>query len=179
MVEQLDESFDAVLMIGYHSAGGTGGSPLAHTVFPHLVDTIKINDVLASEFLLHAYAAGMLKVPVVFVSGDEELTQQVTSLNAAIRVVGVKKGVGDSVISIHPQLAVRQIREQVEAGLKGDLAASQIALSESFRVEVRYQKHARAYRAGFYPGVEQVSPREIAFETSDWFEVMRAFTFIL
>ena len=30
MVQELDESFDALLMMGYHSMAGHGGNPLAH-----------------------------------------------------------------------------------------------------------------------------------------------------
>ena len=32
MVEELDESFDAVAMVGYHSGAGFGGNPLAHVL---------------------------------------------------------------------------------------------------------------------------------------------------
>jgi D-amino peptidase len=55
MVQELDESFNAMLLIGYHSAAGSSGSPLAHTISDQAA-FIKINDDFASEFLLHAYA---------------------------------------------------------------------------------------------------------------------------
>ena len=56
MVQELDESFDAVMMIGYHSAAGSEGNSLAHTLSLDASE-IRINGNRASEFIIHAYAA--------------------------------------------------------------------------------------------------------------------------
>ena len=69
MVQELDESFDALLMVGYHSMAGYGGNPLAHTMSSAKIDSIYINDQQASEFLLHGNIAAKLGVPLAFVSG--------------------------------------------------------------------------------------------------------------
>ncbi len=50
-------------------------------------------------------------VPVVFVSGDEGLCWDVSSLNERITTVAVSSGIGNSSMSIHPHLAVKRIRE--------------------------------------------------------------------
>ncbi len=42
MMEGLDESFDAVMMTGYHSRAGSGANPLAHTITGR-VAYLKIN----------------------------------------------------------------------------------------------------------------------------------------
>ena len=80
MVQELDESFAAIVMIGYHSRAGGGGSPLEHTMSGNLIE-LRINDRPASEFLVHAYAGELVGVPVVFVSGDEALCDEVRSVN--------------------------------------------------------------------------------------------------
>jgi len=49
MVQELDETFHAVAMIGYHSRGGSDTSPLAHTMSGRLAH-IQINDRFVSEF---------------------------------------------------------------------------------------------------------------------------------
>ena len=87
MVQELDESFDAVMMIGYHSAAGSEANSLAHTLSlkPHL---IRLNGRITSEFYIHALAGSMLGVPTVFVSGDEGLMD---SLRQAIQDVAEGK----------------------------------------------------------------------------------------
>ncbi len=63
MAQELDETFQAMLMIGYHSRAGSNANPLAHTNTGSAA-YIKINDHYASEFLVHAYAAALVNVPV-------------------------------------------------------------------------------------------------------------------
>ncbi len=59
MVQELDESFDAMLMIGYHSAAGSDANPLAHTISGNIAG-LKINGRYASELQMHAYAAALV-----------------------------------------------------------------------------------------------------------------------
>ncbi len=47
MVQELDTSFSAVLMIGYHSRAGAGTSPLAHTMTGELAH-VTLNGCFAS-----------------------------------------------------------------------------------------------------------------------------------
>jgi D-amino peptidase len=89
------------------------------------------------------------------------------------------KGIGDSTISIHPELALEKITEGVKLALMNDLSKCLIDLPKSFSVEILYKAHAQAYRASFYPGVKQIESHRIQFETSDYFEVIRALSFII
>jgi len=66
MLESLDESFNALALIGYHSRACSGASPLAHTKSGSIT-YMKINDRFASEFLIAAYTAALVKVPLVLV----------------------------------------------------------------------------------------------------------------
>ncbi len=178
MVQELDESFHALMMIGYHSRAGSDASPLAHTMSGDAIH-LKINDRFVSELLLHTYAAALVKVPLVFVAGDMGLCQEATSLNPNIGTVAVKQGVGNSTISIHPQLAVDQIRSGVQAALQGDVSRCRVQLPDRFSVEIMYKDHAKAYRASFFPGASLKEPDTIQFESDEYFEVLRLFLFTL
>ena len=70
MVQELDNSFDALIMIGYHSRASSSTNPLAHTMSSSKIDKILVNDQAASEFFLHGNIASKYKVPLVFLSGD-------------------------------------------------------------------------------------------------------------
>lgn len=176
MVEGLDESFNAAMMIGYHSRAGSDANPLSHT-FRGIFAEIILNGKPASEFLVHSYVAAMKNVPVVFVSGDEGLSSDVKSFNEKIRTVAVSRGIGASTCSIHPALAVERIRSSAEVALKQDLSQLKIPLPERFELKIRFKDHMAAYRATFYPGVEKIDAYNVSFSTRDYFEVMRALLF--
>ncbi|SDK95313.1 M55 family metallopeptidase [Natronincola ferrireducens] len=179
MMQELDESFDAVIMIGYHSGCGSNGNPLAHTLDVSNVQYIKINDEVASEFLINAYASALVGVPVVFVSGDEELCKNVIHLNENIKTLAANKGIGNSVISIHPETTVKLIKDGVELAINQGVHQCNIKLPSSLKIEIGYVQHAKAYRASFYPGAKQLSVNSILYETDNYFDVLRLLQFVL
>jgi len=75
MVQGLDASFAGAAFVGYHSAAGSNGNPLAHT-FSGSFARVELNGVTASEFVIYAYAAASVGVPVVFLSGDKVLCEE-------------------------------------------------------------------------------------------------------
>ena len=176
MVQELDETYDAVILIGYHSRAGSEDNPLAHTLSGR-VDHIKLNGEFCSEFRLHTYAALMFGVPVVFVSGDKGLCKEVISFNDNIRTLAVNQGIGDSAISIAPRLAIKRIQEGVHAALRYNLSSMKVKLPEKFELEIRYNNPVDAYKASFYPGATHVGQRTIRYETREYFEVLRMLLF--
>lgn len=178
MVQGLDDSFDALIFIGYHSGGGSSHNPLSHTMNSSDVNYIKINGKYASEFLLHAYAAATVDVPVVFVSGDKGLCDEVREVNENISTLAVKEGIGNSTVSIHNDLATQLTEEKVKGALKGDLNLCKINLPDNFEVEISYSSLVKAYKASFYPGVKKVSSTNVLFKSRDFFEVLRMILFV-
>ncbi|TFH48950.1 MAG: amino acid amidase, partial [Lysobacterales bacterium] len=141
MMQELDKTFDAALVIGYHSHAGSSGSPLAHTMTGNMT-YFKINGQYASEFMVSAYTAGLVDVPVVFLSGDVELCQDAQRFIPGLSTMPVQRGAGSSTTSIHPHLAVERIRSGVETALKADVSKCRVSMPEHFSVELRYRKHA-------------------------------------
>ena len=177
MVQELDNSFDAVIFIGYHSRAGSGGNPLAHTIRGSFVDYLKINDNYASEFLLYGLLAASIGVPIAFLAGDEDLCSEVRSINKNITTVAVKKGIGDSTLNIHPKVAIEKIWQGVESALKSDLTICHLPKYDKYTIELRFKKQQQAYDASFYPGCKLIDPQTINFKTNDYFEVMRMMKF--
>ena len=177
MLQELDKSFDAVMMIGYHSAAGSEANSLAHTLSlkAHL---IRLNGRIASEFYIHALAGSMLDVPTVFVSGDEGLMEEVKKTNAAIGRCEIKRGVGQSTLSMTPKAAIAAIRLGAEAALKGDLAKNLIPLPKTFALEITYTDPVTAYRMSWYPGAGHVGDRTIRYETTNYLDILRMLNFV-
>ncbi|MCB1378504.1 MAG: M55 family metallopeptidase [Alphaproteobacteria bacterium] len=177
MVQELDESFDAVLMIGYHSAAGSEANSLAHTLSLDAVG-IRINGRPASEFTIHALASSMLGVPTVFVSGDKGLMDEIESVNPHIGRCAVKEGRGQSTISVTPGAACKAIHEGVRQALAGDLSKSLLEVPERTILEITYGDPNLAYRHSWYPGAEHAGNRTIRFETGNYFDVLRMLNYV-
>ncbi len=179
MVDELDESFDALMFIGYHSAASKSSNPLSHTMTTSL-DYIKINGKIASEFLIHSYIAAYLGVPVVFLSGDSGLCSEALELNKNIKTVAVKEGKGNSTINIHPQLAIDLIRSNVRLALsKAAIEGCIIELPKEFDLEIRYKEHKDAYKASNYPEVSQLDENTVNYKSKDYVEVLRMMNFLI
>lgn len=178
MMGGLDSSFDAVMFIGYHSPSRSDGNPLSHTMNLR-IHHVKINDVIASEFMINAMYASTLHVPVAFLSGDEKLTELVKEANENVETVATKKGVHGAVVSFHPEVTNQQIEDTVTKALKKDLKKNIIRLPKSFDVEIQYRKPTDAYHASFYPGCTLLGSDRILFHTNDYNEVLRMFLFNL
>jgi len=177
MVQELDESFDALLFVGYHAKAGSDDNPLAHTLRLRVAH-LMINGVIASEFHMHAFAAATVKVPSVFLSGDEGICADAPGIVPGIVTVPVSRGIGPSTLSIAPKLAVKEIREGVVRALQGNRVACQITMPKHFTLEIKYTTPIDAYRASWYPGAKLAAPRTVQFESDDYFEVLRAIKFM-
>jgi D-amino peptidase len=178
MVQEIDESFDALMMLGYHSKAGDNGNPLAHS-FTKKVDYMSINGVRASEFLVHQYAAALENVPCVFISGDKGICEEVKGANPYIETVALLEGKGASTINVTPKVARERIATGVAKALNANFDNCAIELPEHFDIEIKYWGPVDAYQASFYPGASLSGPQAIKFSTYDYFEVLRMLRFVL
>lgn len=167
MVQELDETFDALGMVGYHARAGSGANPLAHTMSSGSIALLSINGQPVSEFHIHAWAGAMVGVPTVFVSGDEAICADAAELVPAITAVPVLRGVGESTISLHPDVAEGRIRKGMQDAMGGDWDACHPEIPEELVLEIRYHKPARAYAKSFYPGAQLVGDRTVVLETTE------------
>lgn len=177
MLQELDGTFDALALVGYHTGAAFAGNPLAHTMSGN-VAWIKINGNLATEFLISAYTAALVKVPLVFVSGDSSLCAHAAAFNPNITTVAVKEGVGDSSINLHPEVALERIRDGMAQALR-QASACRIPLPERFEVEIQYRHPHRAYHYSFLHGAVLLDPVTVGFKHEDYFEVLRFLLFAL
>lgn len=178
MLQELDASFDAVCLVGWHSGAGAGGNPLGHT-YSGRVAEVRLDGVLANEYLLHERVASSLGVPVVFVAGDRPLCDFVRERVPAVRTVATGEGRGDSVVAEHPDVVVDQIENRVAEAVSGDLEACRTPVPPTSRLEVRYKVGKDAYRAAQYPGTEMLDPCTVALEVEDPLDLLRAVHFVL
>ena len=176
MMEGIDESFDAVLCIGYHAKANTENATLKHTM-SGVISDLKLNGVSLPELGWNALIAGYHNVPIIFVSGDKAICDQASSLIPGIEVVAVKEGIGKASINLHPTTAQELIKQGACKALKHIKQHLPYKLSPPFKMELSFKGEDKAFRASWYPNTERIDELTVSFVTDNFFECMRFFTF--
>ncbi len=178
MMQEIQQGFDAALMVGYHSGASSPGNPLSHTYSGAMAE-VRLNGRPVSEFVINALAAAQHGVPTVFLSGDAALCASAGELIPAISTVAVMEGVGSSTVSIHPQEAVEAIEAAVTGALGRRVRDCLPALPNEFRLECRCKSHTKAFQLGHYPGAQQTDPLLVVLESTDYTDILRFLFFAL
>lgn len=177
MLQELDDSFDAVALVGWHGPAGHGGNPLSHTLTGTYA-RVTLNGESCSEYLLSAHVAALTGTPVVFLSGDAGICEIAQAKNPQIHTVATNVGHGESVVAIQPALARQRIRETVEAALRSDLAAHVQPSASHYRLTIRFTEQGNAFAKSFYPGAVLDDPETVVFEADDFYDIARMLNFM-
>lgn len=178
MVEGVNESFDAAVFVGYHSAMGTQDGVLDHTYSARTVSTVRINGRRVGEIGINAGVCGYFGVPVVCVTGDQAAAEEATQLLGDVLTVPVKQGLGRTAAdSLHPQVAREKITQGVRKALERDAKPAPLQFSSPVELELRFVNSAMADMAAAIPDVERVDGRTVRFRHADYivaYKAMRA-----
>jgi len=174
MMEGIDRSFDAAVFIGNHARAGTPNAVLKHTMSLSLYDVI-LNGVRLPEAAWNAAIAGYFDVPVVFLSGDKAICQQIQEIIGPIETAAVKEGLGPAALMVHPAKAQEMIRKGVAAGLRNLKAAKPYKPAAPYKLEIVFTDENLARRASLIPGADRTGERSVAFTSSDFMDIVKYF----
>lgn len=93
MMNGLDDTYDAALLIGYHAMAGTLGGVMEHTITGG-IHRLWVNGQETGEMGLSAGVAGRYGVPIAFVSSDEAGCREASALLPGVGTFAVKEGYG-------------------------------------------------------------------------------------
>ncbi|MCK5845350.1 MAG: M55 family metallopeptidase [Victivallales bacterium] len=131
----LDESFDAAVGIGMHAMAGT---PAA--VCPHSYWHMALGDgteVALSECSMFAALAGEKGVPLVAISGDNKIAEEITSKIPECETAVVKEGLApQNACSLIPKRACELITEKVALGLNSRTEIAPFKLEGPYKLNV-------------------------------------------
>lgn len=174
MMEGIDESFDAVIFVGYHAKAGTDNAILDHTSSGS-VTNVEINGISMPEAGYNALMAGYYDVPVVFVAGDQALCDQVVERFAEVETVAVKEGIGAASLGLHPEVAREKIRVGVEHALRNLDNYQPYKLSAPYTLVLTMKTESVIHNGALYPGAKRTGDWELTFTGDDVMEIMRAY----
>jgi len=170
MMQGIDESYNAVLFVGYHAGAGTQDGVLDHTISGSVVQSVKVNGMELPELGLNAAIAGAYNVPVVFVSGDVAVCRQAkTILGSEVVTAPVKDGIGRYAARLVPFAEARRgIRDRVTDALRKLGQVKPFKIAAPCRFELQFYISAQADMAMYFPSVQRVNARTVAFQAEDY-----------
>lgn len=172
MMEGLDESFDAVIFVGYHAKADAPRGLFAHTG-SGVVRDLQINGQSVGEGGMNAALAAWFGVPVVAVSGDDVAIAEVKAVVPGIRGVAVKRAINIRAVELRPlAMARREIQEAARDGVKAATKAAPVRQAR-YDVRLQYRNFTFPEVATAFREIELVAPDTIAFSRDTMPEAYR------
>lgn len=162
MMEGLDESFDAVLFIGYHAKASSPGGLFAHTG-SGVVRDLQINGRSVGEGGMNAMLAAWYGVPVVLVTGDDVAVAEVKEIAATARGVVVKRAINVRAAELMP---LSTTRKEIEVAARDAVAgAKKMAARRGgpFRVQMQFRDTLIPEVAEAFPTIRRVGPETVGY----------------
>lgn len=162
MMEGLDESFAAVIFVGYHAKAGNSSGLFAHTG-SGVVKDLEINGRSVGEGGLNAALADWYGVPVVMVTGDDVAVDQVRESAKDARGVKVKRAINVRAVELVPLVKARQ---EIEAAAREAVASAPkrgLVRAAEYRVTMRFNNFIIPDVASAFEGIERPAPDTVTF----------------
>ena len=141
--------FEAAMFVGFHSRAGTPGGLLSHTWVGMLVHEIRLQGKPAGETLLDAAIIGHFGVPLVLVTGADDVVREARAdLGADLPAVEVKRALGPSACASRtPRRAQSLIRAAAEKAVRERASRKPWKTTSPIRMEVEFHRREMALRA--------------------------------
>src|SRR5437899_6800549 len=124
-MDSYDPSFDAIVAVGMHAGAGNRQGFLSHTYTFEDVE-YKVNGVPFNESMILAMGAARLKIPVVAISGDDQLEKEIRRAMPWVQYAAVKHAVDRSKAeALSRDEASRRIESAARDGIT-HLAAAEV-----------------------------------------------------
>ncbi len=173
---ELDTSFSAAVFIGFHARSNTNGV-MSHTFFGSGFNYLKLNGHECTEAEFDAAVAGRWNVPVVCVSGDNILEQQLKAWMPSTRFAQTKIATSHkSANSLHPTKACAVIKEQVMNGIRSRDQIPPLKIAGPYEIEVQFKAVAQCDVCSIIPGVTRIDPITVRYSHSDLLTVSNMMT---
>ncbi|WP_350343438.1 M55 family metallopeptidase [Proteinivorax tanatarense] len=178
MMQGIEKGYDKAMFIGYHSRAGSSFSAFDHTYNSSLLASVKLNGDPIGEAGMNARLAGYYSVPVVFVSGDTMLTQQVEEEIGNIPTLAVKESINRS--SAH-NISYEQLKDGYKSKIKEALNFEGKVLAEEgpFILEVEFLTSQGPSLAERIPTVTKVGNKTVEIQNTDFLQLFKTLNAVL
>ena len=180
MMAGIDDTFDGVIFIGYHSSTNNSAGVRAHTMSSARLTSVKLNGVPVPEAGLNAAIAGHFGVPVIMITGDDAIAEEATNLLGGIETAVVKKAYGfHSAETLMPEAAYRLIEQTAARAVARIGEFEPWDLGGPIELEVSFKNYRPVEALGYLEIVERIDSHTIRYTGADMIAVENFLTFLL
>jgi D-amino peptidase len=174
-MDSYDASFDAIVAVAMHAGAGNQQGFLSHTYTFEDVE-YKVNGVPFNESMILAMGAARLKIPIVAISGDDQLEKEIRRAMPWVQYATVKRALDRSKAeAIARDEASRRIESAARDGVAHLAAAKLPDYPPPYRFALTFQDEAQARNAALLQGVE-LNGTTVQVRTNDFEEGYRMST---
>lgn len=153
-MDSYDQSFDAVVAIGMHAGAGNLAGFLSHT-YSGAGREYRVNGVPFDETMILAMGAARLNLPVIMVSGDDQLEREVRRRLPWVQYAMVKRAVDRTKAEpLPPEEVRRRIETAARTAIERIDAARPCETPGPYRFAITFADEAQARNALGAPGAE-------------------------
>lgn len=153
-MDSYDHSIDAIVAIGMHAGAGNRTGFLAHTYSPHDIE-YRVNGVPFNETMILAMGAARLKIPVIMVSGDDQLQRELQRNLPWAKYASVKHAVNVGKAEPLPrEEASRRIETAAREALQSFASMKVMEFGGPYRFATKFEEPSQAANAALWPGAE-------------------------
>ncbi len=144
MMQGIDASFGATMLVGYHAMAGTLGGIMEHTITGG-VHRLWVNGVETGETGLSAGVAGAMGVPLVMVSSDAAGCAEAAALVPGVETAATKEGYGRYMGRLlHPSETAPLIEAAAERAVRRAGSLEPVRYAEPTTVRVEFNRAEEA-----------------------------------
>jgi D-amino peptidase len=179
MMQGIDETFDGVIFLGYHTSTTNPEGVRAHTISSANFADIRLHGISMPEAGINAAIAGHFNVPVIMISGDDAIVKEATTLLGNIEGATVKWAYSfHSAKTLTPEAAYDLIREKVKKAVGRIKDFKPYKLKTPVQLEVRFKNYRPSEILSYLPIVQRVDAHSIKFVGKDMIETSKFLEFI-
>ncbi|HWP82232.1 MAG TPA: M55 family metallopeptidase [Bacteroidota bacterium] len=179
MMAGIDQTFDAVIFIGYHASASSTQGVRAHTFSSARITRVALNGIDMPESVWNAAIAGHFGVPVIMISGDDAVIAETRKLLGPIEAAEVKKALGfHSANTLTPEASYSLIRQTVKKAIGRLKDFKPYLLKSPVTLDVSFKHYRVAEVLAYLNGVQRTGTHSIRYQGKDMLEIADFMVFL-
>ena len=179
MMEGIDETFAAAILIGYHSGTTNPEGVRAHTISSTRLADVRLNGQSVPEAVLSAAIAGHFGVPVILMSGDDAAIAEAQAILPDMEAAVVKWAYSfHSARTMTPAAAYETIADAVTRALRRLDDFEPYVLPAPITLDVTFKNYRPSELLAYLPIVERTDSHSIRYQADNMVEISKFIEFM-
>ena len=168
MMQGIDQSFAGAILLGYHTSTHNVAGVRAHTISSARLAEVRMNDKPVGEGEISAAIAGHFGVPVIMISGDDQVIKEVSGSIGDIEGAVVKWAGGfHSARTLTPAEANQVLRDATQRAMSRIKSFKPYTVKAPVRVDLRFKNYRPAEVLSYLPIVERLDSHTVRYVGKD------------